>query len=146
MTANVRNIICHVLAIEYSGAIVFEALNEFIHDCETLNLDYASPPKGVFFESEKEMVNYFIENEKPQTFYWKEMNSSPHNFMFGADITSDDKIIFSLTLDGTQKKADQCLSRLKAYFNSDVGVISYGTPAEYEGGLDFENRYRSQTA
>jgi hypothetical protein len=88
------------------------------------------------------MVRFFIENKGiTQAFYWNKYEDNPDGIMLGASITTDDKLILSLTFNGTKETEAYYFLRLKSFLNSDVGVISYIDPPEYENGQDFMNRY-----
>jgi hypothetical protein len=140
----IQDIICNVLANEKLVKIIYKALNEFIPNYEKLNPDYACPTeKGEHaFKSEQGMVRFFIENKGiTQAFYWNKYEDNPDGIMLGASITTDDKLILSLTFNGTKETEAYYFLRLKSFLNSDVGVISYIDPPEYENGQDFMNRY-----
>lgn len=141
------DIVINVLAKEKSKGIVDHVLNEFIPNYEKLNHDYACPPgkKEYEFNSEEEMVNFFIENKGiSQSFYWNKYEDNPDKVMVGVSITIDDKLIISLTFNGTKETEANYFLRLKNILNSDVGEISYIDPPEYEDGEDFIKRYGSK--
>ncbi len=140
----IKEIVCNVLANECSKAIVDNVLNEFIPNYEQLNLDYTSPPNDetYVFKSEEEMIQLFIDNEEwAQTFYWNKYQNNPDRIMLGATITSDKHLIISLTFDGTHELKEKYYKKLKTFLNSDIGVISYVNPADYENGADFISKY-----
>ena len=139
-----KDIICTVLANEKSIEIIFKALNEFILYYEKLNPDYACPTgkEDYTFKSEEEMVRFFIENKGlSQAFYWNKYEDNPDGILLGASITTDDKLIISLTFNGTKETEAHYFLRLKTFLDSDVGVVSYIDPPEYENGKDFIGRY-----
>ena len=139
-----KDIVCNVLANEKSIEIIYEALNEFIPNYEKLNPDYACAPgkEDYAFKSEEEMVRFFIENKDiSQAFYWNKYEDNPDGIMLGASITTDDRLIISLTFNGIKETEAHYFLRLKTFLDSDVGVISYINPPEYENGRDFLNRY-----
>lgn len=144
----ISDIICQVLVEKKSKELIYSILNEFIPGYETLNLDYSGKPddENYVFESEDEMLSCYIETPNvEQTFYWNKHVENPDKVMVGANITKDNQIIFSLTLNGTNKTEAQYYLKLKRFLNSKVGVISYINPAEYENGEDFKNRYGNIT-
>lgn len=137
-----RDIICQVYAGQKSRKTIELVLNTFIPGYEKLNLDYADRlnDEKYVFKTEDEMINYFIENTGlNQTFYWTKNHDNPDKIMVGAIITDDDKLIISLTIDGTQET--KYFEKLKNILNSDIGVISYINPAEYDNGKDFIGKY-----
>ncbi|GAL87816.1 hypothetical protein Fleli_0133 [Sporocytophaga myxococcoides] len=88
------------------------------------------------------MINYFIENTGlNQTFYWNKNHDNPDKIMVGANITEDDKLIMSLTIDGNEETESKYFEKLKNILNSDIGVISYINPVEYNNGQDFITKY-----
>lgn len=140
----VKDIICQVLANDKSKEIIDKVLDEFLPGYDKLNLDYTCPPDNpdYRFKSEDEMVNYFIDTpDSNQTFYWSKQNDNQDKLMVGADITSDDKLIISLTLDGTLETGSKYFQRLKGLLNSNTGVITYVNPAEYNTGQEFIVKY-----
>lgn len=140
----IQDIICNVLVNEKSVEIIYKALIEFIPNYEKLKPDYTCPPgkEDYTFKSEEEMVRFFVENKGiTQAFYWNKYEDSPDGIMLGASITTDDRLIISLTFNGTKETESYYFLKLKTFLNSDVGVISYIDPPEYENGQDFMNRY-----
>ena len=140
----IRDVICQVFAGQKSKKTVDLVLNTFIPEYEKLNLDYASRlnDEHYIFKTEDEMINYFIENTGlNQTFYWNKNYDNPDKIMAGAIITKDDKLIMSLTIDGTKETANKYFEKLKNILGSDIGVISYINPADYENGHDFISKY-----
>jgi hypothetical protein len=61
--------------------------------------------------------------------------------MVGAIITEDDKLIMSLTIDCNKETENKYFEKLKNILNSDIGVVSYINPADYENGHDFISKY-----
>jgi len=142
MTEEFRDIICHVLAPTCSENIIYHVLDKYIPNRETLNLEYAAHLDGKRFQSERDMVRHFINRDySGRTFYWKSETETPDNLMVGADITSDKRLIMSLTLDGTEQRANAYLVELKSVLKSNAGVISHTIPAPYETGQDFQKKY-----
>ena len=140
----IRDIICQVYAGQKSRKTIDLVLNTFIPEYEKLNLDYASrlDDENYIFKTEDEMINYFIENTGlDQTFYWNKYYDNPDKIMVGAIITADDKLIMSLTIDGTEETESKYFEKLKNLLNSDIGVISYINPADYDNGQDFITKY-----
>jgi len=140
----IKAIICQVYVGEKSRKTIDLVLNTFIPEYEKLNLDYASrlDDEDYIFESEDEMINYFIENTGlAQTFYWNKNQDNPDRIMVGAIITEDDKLIMSLTIDGNKETENKYFEKLKNILNSDIGVVSYINPADYENGHDFISKY-----
>lgn len=143
----IRDIICQVLVEKKSKELIYSVLNEFIPGYDTLNLDYTVKPEdeNFLFESEDEMITSYTETPNvEQTFYWNKYEENPDKIMVGANITMDDQIVFSLTFNGTLKTEAEYYLRLKRFLNSQIGVISYVNPAEYENGTDFKNRYGNE--
>jgi hypothetical protein len=139
-----RDIICQVYAGQKSRKTIDLVLNTFIPEYQKLNLDYASrlDNENYVFKSEDEMINYFIENTGlEQNFYWNKNHDNPDKIMVGGIITEDDKLIMSLTIDGTEETVSKYFEKLKNILNSDIGVISYINPADYENGQDFITKY-----
>ncbi|WP_156140829.1 hypothetical protein [Sporocytophaga myxococcoides] len=140
----IRDIICQVYAGQKSRKTIDLVLNTFTPEYEKLNLDYASRPgdEDYVFKTEDEMINYFIENTGlNQTFYWNKNHDNPDKIMVGANITEDDKLIMSLTIDGNEETESKYFEKLKNILNSDIGVISYINPVEYNNGQDFITKY-----
>jgi hypothetical protein len=140
----IRDIICQVYAGQKSKKTIDLVLSTFIPEYEKLNLDYASRlgDENYVFKTEDEMINYFIENtELNQTFYWNKNHDNPDKIMVGAIITEDNKLIMSLTINGTEETEIEYFEKLKNVLNSDIGVISYINPADYDNGQDFIKKY-----
>ncbi|WP_294238859.1 hypothetical protein [Chryseobacterium sp. sg2396] len=132
----IMNIVCQVYFDEKSTEKIFELLNLYLPKYEELNLDYTLK-EG--FKSHYEMIEYFVITDNiRQTFYWNQQHDNPNNLMFGVNITDDNKTVFSLTIDGTISLAEIYLKDLKQKLNSDVGVITFVNPAEYQNGADFK--------
>lgn len=142
----IQDIICQVLVLNKSKKLIYSVLNEFMPEYEKINLDYTGKPddENYEFKSEDEMINCYIETPNvKQTFYWHRHENSFDKIVVGANITSDDQIVFSLTFDGTSNEEAAYYLRLKRFLNSEIGVISYVNPAEYYNGGDFKNRYQN---
>jgi hypothetical protein len=145
----IKDIICQVYAGQKLRKTIDLVLNTFIPEYEKLNLDYTSrlDDEDYIFESEDEMINYFIENTGlAQTFYWNKNQDNPDRIMVGAIITEDDKLIMSLTIDGNDEKENKYFEKLKNTLNSDIGVISYFNPADYNNGQDFISKYKKNSS
>ncbi len=141
---HIRDIICQVLIDQKSTELIYAVLNEFIPGYEPINLDYAGKPNDeqYEFQSEDEMIQCYINTPNvKQTFYWNKYNDNPDRIMVGANITSDNQIVFSLTVDGNLKTEEYYYLKLKKFLNSDIGVISYINPVDYEDGSDFSLQY-----
>jgi len=139
-----KDIVCQVYAGQKSKKTIDQVLNTFIPGYQKLNLDYASKPDDIdsIFQSEEEMINYFVDKSGiTQTFYWNKYHDNPNKIMVGADITEDDKLIMSLTIDADKSVALKFLAELKVLLNSKIGVISYINPADYKNGKDFIDKY-----
>ena len=139
-----RDIICQAYAGQKSRKTIDLVLNTFIPEYEKLNLDYATriDDEHYVFKTEDEMLNYFMENSGlAQTFYWNKWHDNPDKIMVGAIITEDDQLIMSLTFDGNEETEKTYFEKLKNLLNSDIGVISYIDPADYENGKDFVSKY-----
>ncbi|MGV0938767.1 hypothetical protein [Empedobacter falsenii] len=140
----IKDIICQVYAGQKCKKVIDLVLNNFISEYEKLNLDYALPISNLDdnFNSEEEMISYFIEKKEiDQTFYWSQVHNNPNRIMVGAIITDDDKLIMSLTFDGDKEIEKKYFNKLKCILNSEIGIISYVNPAEYENGKDFVLKY-----
>ncbi|HAD79174.1 MAG TPA: hypothetical protein DCF99_06895 [Flavobacteriaceae bacterium] len=140
----IKDIICQVYAGQKCKKVIDLVLNNFISEYEKLNLDYALPISNLDdnFNSEEEMISYYIEKkEMDQTFYWSQVHNNPNRIMVGAIITDDDKLIMSLTFDGDKEIEKKYFNKLKCILNSEIGIISYVNPAEYENGKDFVLKY-----
>lgn len=144
----IRDTILQVYAGQKSRQTIDLVLDAFIPGYEKLNADYAIrlDDENSPFTSEDEMINYFIENAGlTQTFYWNKNHDNPDKIMVGARITEDDKLIMSLTIDGTEETAKHYFEKLKTLLHSDIGVISHVDPAVYENGADFVSKYGRNT-
>ena len=140
----IQDIICQVYAGQKRRRTIDLVLNTFIPGYEKLNLDYACrlDDENHVFITEDEMINYFIENTGlNQTFYWNKIHDNPDKIMIGAIITEDDKLIMSLTLDGTEETAIKYFEKLKNLLNTNIGVTSHINPADYDNGKDFISKY-----
>lgn len=140
----IKDIICQVYAGQKSRKTIDLVLNIFIPGYEKLNLDYTSrqDDKDYIFKSEDEMINYFIETTGlTQAFYWSKNNDNRDKVMVGAIITEDNKLIVSLTIDGNSETERKYFEKLKKIVNSEIGVISYINPANYDNGQDFIIKY-----
>ncbi|AZA82938.1 hypothetical protein C1637_17665 [Chryseobacterium lactis] len=139
-----KDIIYQVYAGKKSRKIIDLILATFIPDYEKLNPDYACKPndQNYIFKTEDEMVNYFIGNTGiSQTFYWNKYQDNPYHIMVGANITDDDQLIISLTIAGNDEIGEKYFSQLKEILQSNIGIISYIDPVEYENGKDFISKY-----
>lgn len=148
MEEYIRDVVCSVIANECSKDIIDKVLCHFLPNHKEINLDYCNPPDNLNyqFKSEDEMIRYFIDHKNlSQTFYWNQDNDNPHKIMVGASILSDDKLVMSLTLNGTKQIYHKYLVELKHMLHSDIGVISYVDPPEYKNGADFIRCYQSTT-
>lgn len=143
----ITDIICQVLVDHKSKELVYSVLNEFIPGYEKINLDYTGKPddENYEFQSEDEMLSCYIDTQNiSQTFYWNKYNQNSNKMMVGVTITDDDQMVFSLTFDGELETEANYYLRLKEFLNSDIGVISYVNPAEYNNGKDFSLRYGNE--
>ena len=142
MTKIYNDQVCQALAETYSAQTVYETLNAFLSQYDQLDTVYAELPEGVSFTSESEMVEFFVKHPGAgQSFYWNGTGNEYDNPMVGANVTPDKHLIMSVTLDGTEADADQCLMQLKQIIGAKIGVISSPFPAEYSSGEDFKQRY-----
>ncbi|TZF95055.1 hypothetical protein FW781_14260 [Chryseobacterium panacisoli] len=138
------DIVCQVYAGQKARKTIDLVLNTFLPGYEKLNLNYTYPrhDKNYIFKTEDEMIGYFIETPAiTQTFYWNKYHDNPNKIMVGADITDDNKLIMSLTLNGTKETEKMYFDQLKSILQSDIGVVSHVDPADYEDGEDFIVRY-----
>ncbi len=143
----IRDIVCQVLVQKKSKELIYSVLNKYIPGYTKLNLDYTGKPDDMdyTFESEDEMISTYIDTPNVnQTFYWNKEEDNPDKIMVGANITTDNQIVFSLTIDGTPETEAKYYLSLKNFLNSKIGVISYVNPAEYNSGADFKNRYEDE--
>lgn len=127
-----------------SKETISKVLNEFLPNYEKLELSVYSKihNEDYIFKSEDEIISYFIETSNlRQTFYWTKEKDNLDKTMVGVTITNDNMLIISLTLDGTLETEAKYYTKLKQFLNSDIGVISYINPAEYENGKDFIEKY-----
>ena len=144
----IRDIVCQVLVEEKSKALIYSVLNEFIPEYESINLDYTTKPNDdeYKFNTEDEMISCFVDTQNVrQSFYWNKYNNNPDKIMVGANITDDNKIVLSLTFNGTRETEAKHYRRLQEVLNSCIGVISYVNPAEYDNGSDFRIRYENES-
>lgn len=141
----VRNeIICQAFGGTKSKETIDLVLKTFLSEYEELGEDYAFKPEDeeYVFKTEQEMINYFIErNGIEQCFYWNKESDNPEKIMVGANITRDNKLIMSLTMYVTDKTGKIYLNRLKQLLQTNIGVLTYTNPAEYEDGGDFILKY-----
>ncbi|AFM02633.1 hypothetical protein Fleli_0133 [Bernardetia litoralis DSM 6794] len=140
----IKDIICQVLVKQKSKEIIYKALNEFLPNYEKLDFSLYSKidDEDYVFESEKKVIDYFINTPNlKQTFYWAKEQNNQDKIMVGANITNDNMLIISLTLDGTLEIERKYYLRLKQFLDSQIGVISYINPVEYDNGQDFIERY-----
>lgn len=143
----IKDIICQVLVEYKSKDLIFSVLNEFTPNYQKLNLDYAGKIDDINyqFKSEDEMIDYYVNTSNSNmVFYWNKYEDNPDEIMVGVNITNDDKMIFSLTLNGTHETKSKYYLRLKEFLNSETGTISYVNPAEYENGNDFKLKYQEK--
>lgn len=139
----IRDIVCQVYYDTKSSKKIFELLNLYLPKYEPLNLNYTfrvDSDEG--FSSNQEMIDYFVNTDNVHsTFYWNQSIDNPNNISFGVNITDDNKTVFSLTIDGTISLAEIYLKDLKQRLNSDIGVITFVNPAEYNNGLEFKMKF-----
>jgi len=139
-----NDIVCQVYYDTKLSEKIFELLNFYLPKYEPINLDYTfriDSEKG--FSNNQEMIDYFVNTNKiDQTFYWNQYSDNPDKIMFGANITSDNKTIFSLTIYSTIERAEVYLNDLKKKLNSEIGTITFVSPAEYDNGIEFKNKYQ----
>lgn len=64
--------------------------------------------------------------------------------MVGANILSDNKLVISLTFNGTIETEQKYYTELKSLLKADVVVISYVNPPNYNDGTDFITRYENE--
>ncbi len=139
-----RDIVVQVLVPQKSKALVYAVLKEFIPEYIKLDTQYASridDPDNIF-QSEDEMISYFIDRPNVDVcFYWNQYHNNPDKIMAGVSITTDNQMVFSLTVDGTLETEKLYRHRLKQFLQSNISVVTYIDPAEYEDGEDFKQRY-----
>ncbi len=140
----IREIVCQAYFDGKSSEKIFSLLHLYLPKHEPLNLNYTYRMDGdKGFESDKEMIDYFVNTDCiQQIFYWNQNIDNPDRISFGVNITDDNKTIFSLTIDGTIALAEIYLHDLKQKLDSDIGIITFVNPAEYENGLEFKMKYR----
>lgn len=136
----INDMVCQVYAGEKSKNTIDLVLNKYLPQYEPLNLDYAYKieDENDVFNSENEMIQYFIDTKNIyQSFYWHQWDDNPFKIMLGAIIVNDDKLIISLTMDGTLEEGFQYFNSLKKNLNYEVGIISFVDPIEYDTGEEF---------
>jgi hypothetical protein len=141
----INDIICSVLAKESTIQTVEMVLNTFLTEYEKLDPKTFDHPfdERRDFESEDELLRFYFHTKGlDQTFYWKGLNNELGSVLVGARTTSDQQLIISLTFDGTLVTENNYFNKLKSVLNSEVGVVSYVNPPEYQNGNDFLLRYR----
>ncbi len=141
----IRDIICQVLFEKKSKEIIISVLNKFLPNYEEIYENYGKPNDDEYeFKSENELISYYGEIPNiTQTLYWNQKSDNSDNIMVGVNVTEDNKIIFSLTLDGTEETESKYYRKLKDFLNSETGVISYVDPVFYENGKDFKQKYKN---
>jgi hypothetical protein len=142
----IKDSICQVYAGEKTLAKIYRFLNTFLPLHETLNCDYTFKPndENYVFKSEDEILRFFINTPNiEQVFYWNCTVDNPYRIMAGAIITSDNKLILSLTIDATESIIQSYFQKLKTHCKSDIGVITQTNPLEYGTGADFIASYLS---
>ena len=141
----IKDIVCTVLANECSKENIYKVLKEYIPDYEKLNpKDYEEYKSGKDqeFKSEDEVIDFFVTEYKgDQNFYWNQIEGNPDKIMVGVNITEDNYLVVSLTIDGIQATKEKYYRSLKGLLNAKIGVISYVNPADYEDGEDFKKKY-----
>ncbi|WP_375561569.1 hypothetical protein ACE193_03170 [Bernardetia sp. OM2101] len=140
----IKDIICQVLVKQKSKKVIYKLLNQFLPTYEKLDLlSYSKiDDENYIFESEEEMIDYFINTPNlSQRFYWTKEPNNLDKIMVGVNITTDNMMVVSLTLDGTLETERKYYLKLKQFLDSQIGVISYINPTEYDSGQDFIDRY-----
>jgi hypothetical protein len=128
-----NGLICLVHVGEKSKTKIDLVLNHFIPNYQPLNYE---------FQSETEMIDVFLNAKNVrQLFFWKDRNKGKYNYMVGANITSDNQLIMSLTLDGTEVGFEEHLLKLKKLTKSEIGACFYVQYPAFEDGTDFIKRY-----
>ena len=138
--------ICQVLVQKKSKELIYSILNHYIPNYEKINLDYTGKPDDMHyvFSSEDEMLQTYIDaSDVAQTFYWNSNTKNPNKIMVGVNITSDNQMVISLTFNGTETTCQKYYLGLKNFLNSNIGIISYIDPADYEDGLDFKEKFET---
>lgn len=141
---HLNDLICLVHAGEKSKAKIDLVLNHFIPNYQPLHLDYTDHPtiENYEFQSETKMIEVFLNTENVrQSFFWNDKNKGIHNYMVGANITSDNQLIMSLTLDGTEEDFEYHFLKLKALLKSEIGICFYVEYPAFEDGVDFIKKY-----
>ncbi len=139
----IQDIVCQVLYENKSKKIFYLVLHEFLPNFQEIHKQYGKPKKDNYeFSSENELISFYTQTPNiSQSLYWNEKVQTVDKIVVGANITSDNKIVFSVTIDGTEKTEAKTYLKLKHILNSKIGVISYVNPAEYESGEDFIKKY-----
>lgn len=138
------DVVCQAYAGPKKLETIYQVLQTFIPSYQQLNSDYACKPDDpeYLFQSEDEMIRFFIENHGlSNQFYWNQYHDNPDRIMVGASITDDDKLIMSLTVDGTEETFLDYFDKLKNLLHTETGVISFFNPADYSSGEDFVKKY-----
>ncbi len=139
-----KDIVCQVLADPKSLELIQAVRKKFLPDFIPLDSNYCGLPHDPYhdFGSEHAMLEWYsMEPNVRQTFYWNGEVKTRDNIMVGANITSDNQLVFSLTVDGTEETEARINLELKSFLNSKVGVVTYIDPADYDDGEDFARRY-----
>lgn len=139
----IKDIIFQIYAGQKCKKMIDLVLNNFISEYEKLNLDYALPISNLdnTLTQKKKWLVTLSKKKIDQTFYWSQVHNNPNRIMVGAIITDDDKLIMSLTFDGDKEIEKKYFNKLKCILNSEIGIISYVNPTEYENGKDFVLKY-----
>ena len=139
----IKDIIFQIYAGQKCKKMIDLVLNNFISEYEKLNLDYALPISNLdnTLTQKKKWLVTLSKKKIDQTFYWSQVHNNPNRIMVGAIITDDDKLIMSLTFDVDKEIEKKYFNKLKCILNSEIGIISYVNPTEYENGKDFVLKY-----
>ncbi|WP_291725773.1 hypothetical protein [Bernardetia sp.] len=140
----IKDIVIQVLVKNKSAKTIYDTLNKFLPNYDVLDISVYSKfdNEDYVFKSELEVIDYFISKQNiAQRFYWTKNENNLDNVMVGVNLTEDNMMVISLTIDGTLKKEAKYYSELQQFLNSEIGVISYFNPAEYKDGKDFIEKY-----
>jgi hypothetical protein len=140
-----NDLICLVHAGGKSKEKIDLVLNHFIPNYQPLDLDYMDHPiiENYEFQSETEIIEVFLNTENVrQLFFWKDGNRGKYNYMVGANITIDNQLVMSLTLDGMEEDFERHFLELKDLLKSEIGACFYTQYPHFEDGRGFIKQHR----
>lgn len=134
--------ICFALSPIRTKEIIKLVLNEFIPDYKQIPGDYTfNLATDQIFNNENEILEYLeIKKTEKATLYWNKESNNPDQVMVSAYYTSDEQLIFGLTVLADGLKEEKYLSSLKSILDSDTAAIYYNQFPEFTDGIDFKNK------